>query len=647
MPSELYPFAVINYSNYPMSYQVIARKWRPQTFEEVTGQEHITQTLRNAIEFDRLHHAYLFSGARGVGKTTTARLLAKALNCHKSDKPTVNACRVDAEDICPSCKEIGESRSMDVFEFDAASNTQVDKIREIILEGINIAPARDRYKMFIIDEVHMLSTSSFNALLKTVEEPPPNVVFIMATTELHKVPDTIASRCQEFQFRTISQTKIQERLRLIADAEGVKIEDAALREIARSGEGSMRDAQSNFDQVISFSGEKITVPDVLSALGMAGTEMIDKAITAVAQQNSRAMLDIVADLTARGQDLRNFCRDMMAGVRDLSVYKLAGSGDLTESSPFGADELKRLAEPFSVPDLVRVFNSLGETESKLKEATQSRYTLELGLVKLVEMRRLAPIESILERLAALDGNFAAVPQAPTKPAVVAPAASVPVEPITSAPSQIIEPIVPSPELEKKTLKSAEPPENDWPERDLESLEPPEQLFDAPPDYPAEVPVEEPAEFSGSVPAFVDLGFVATTPLKLSQITSEDLEHIEDAKLDDAYELALECTGEVLMPIKNAAELVKELNPEPVTASSNGSGTAARPARDVSAFAAPSREIDNLEVQILELSAEPTDAELIAHYRSRPEIRAIMRAFRAEVVSVEPDPENGTSNALSA
>ena len=212
-----------------MSYQVIARKWRPQAFDEVTGQEHITQTLRNAIEHDRLHHAYLFAGARGVGKTTTARLLAKALNCHKTTKPNINPCKSTDPDPCPSCVEISESRSIDVLEFDAASNTQVDKIRDIILENINISPARDRYRVFIIDEVHMLSTSSFNALLKTVEEPPPNVVFVMATTELHKVPETITSRCQEFMFRTIPQQKIFERLKLIADAEKVDVSESALR----------------------------------------------------------------------------------------------------------------------------------------------------------------------------------------------------------------------------------------------------------------------------------------------------------------------------------------------------------------------------------------------------------------------------------
>ena len=227
-----------------MSYEVIARKWRPQTFEEVTGQELITQTLKNAIEHDRLHHAYLFSGARGVGKTTTARLLAKALNCHKTDKPNIHPCNTSDPGACMSCVEIAESRSMDVLEIDAASNTGIDNVRETIIDGININPARDRYKIFIIDEVHQLSKPAFNALLKTLEEPPLNVVFIMATTELHKVPDTILSRTQEFEFRTIPQQKILERLKLIAETEKINVTDDALREIARSGEGSMRDVQA-------------------------------------------------------------------------------------------------------------------------------------------------------------------------------------------------------------------------------------------------------------------------------------------------------------------------------------------------------------------------------------------------------------------
>src|SRR5688500_7447722 len=227
-----------------MAYQVIARKWRPQTFEEVTGQEHITRTLRNAVEHERLHHAYLFSGARGVGKTTTARLLAKAVNCHRSEAPTPTPCRTDDPLQCPSCREIAEGRSIDVLEIDAASNTGVGNVRDAIIDTIGIRAARDRYKVFIIDEVHMLSTPAFNALLKTLEEPPPRVLFIMATTESHKLPDTILSRCQQFEFRTIAASKIAARLRHIADAEKIEVSDDALREVARAGEGSMRDAQS-------------------------------------------------------------------------------------------------------------------------------------------------------------------------------------------------------------------------------------------------------------------------------------------------------------------------------------------------------------------------------------------------------------------
>ncbi len=383
-----------------MSYQVIARKWRPQSFADVTGQETITQTLRNAIEHGRLHHAYLFSGARGVGKTTTARLLAKALNCHRtSDRPNPDPCGSSEPNACPSCIEISESRSIDVLEFDAASHTGVQDIRNIILESINIAPARDRYKVFIIDEVHMLSTSSFNALLKTLEEPPPNVVFIMATTELHKVPETILSRCQEFLFRTIAVQKIFDRLKLIADAEKIDISDDALREVARSGEGSMRDAQSNFDQVISFSGDTISVSDVSAALGMADSEMLGSVLTAIADKDARRILNLVDDLVSRGQDLRSFTRDVLSIFRDLLVYKVAKDGtSLFETSIIPADEMSRFAEPFTESDLIRFFNSLSETETKLKDAVQTRYVLEIGLIKLIEMRRVVPIEQLLERL---------------------------------------------------------------------------------------------------------------------------------------------------------------------------------------------------------------------------------------------------------
>ncbi|HVS21827.1 MAG TPA: DNA polymerase III subunit gamma/tau, partial [Pyrinomonadaceae bacterium] len=307
-----------------MAYQVIARKWRPQKFEDVTGQEVLTRTLQNSIEHGRLHHAYLFSGVRGVGKTTTARLVAKALNCHKSDKPTATPCATIDETTCASCREIAEGRSMDVLEIDAASNTGIDNVRDVIITNIGIKPARDRFKVFIIDEIHMLSDKAFNALLKTIEEPPPNVVFIMATTEEHKVPETIASRCQLFEFRAIATAKIAERLRLIADAEKISIAGEAIREIARAGEGSMRDAQSAFDQVISFAGEKIKTEDVEKALGIAGADVLARVINAIAENKPAEALAIVDDIVMRGHNLRNFCRDVLGHLRDLLVVKVSG-----------------------------------------------------------------------------------------------------------------------------------------------------------------------------------------------------------------------------------------------------------------------------------------------------------------------------------
>lgn len=385
-----------------MTYQVIARKWRPQTFDEVTGQEPITRTLRNAIEHQRLHHAYLFSGARGVGKTTTARLLAKALNCHKAKQPTATPCRTDDPDACPSCSEISESRSIDVQEIDAASHTGIDNVRETIIGTIGFAPARDRYKIFVIDEVHMLSTSSFNALLKTIEEPPARVVFIMATTERHKVPETILSRCQQFEFRTIATAKIFDRLRQIAEAEKIAVPDEALREIARSGEGSMRDAQSAFDQVISFAGSKIKKEDVEMALGVAGADILIRVVNGIANHQPAEALAVVDDVVMRGHDLRNFCRDLLAHFRDLLVSKFSGSEELLESAICDRDELGRQAALFSEADLVRFFHSLAETETLLKTAAHPRYQLEIGLVKLMEMRRLEPLNQLLERLAALE-----------------------------------------------------------------------------------------------------------------------------------------------------------------------------------------------------------------------------------------------------
>src|SRR5881227_3666448 len=385
-----------------MSYQVIARKWRPQKFEDVTGQEILTQTLQNSITHDRLHHAYLFSGARGVGKTTTARLVARGLNCHKHDKATSTPCAPIDEHACASCREISEGRSMDVLEIDAASNTGVDNVRDVIINSVAVAPARDRYKVFIIDEVHMLSGAAFNALLKTIEEPPPGVVFIMATTDEHKVPETITSRCQLFEFRTIATAKIAERLKLIAKADKISISEDAIREIARAGDGSMRDAQSALDQVISFAGDKIKTEDVEKALGIAGADVLARIINGIAENKPAEALTIVDDLVMRGHNLRNFCRDVLGHLRDLLIVKVSGDAKLLESSSSQTEALQKQAALFSESDLVRFFHSLAETEASLKDAANPRYQVEVGLVKLMEMRRLASLGDLVGRIAELE-----------------------------------------------------------------------------------------------------------------------------------------------------------------------------------------------------------------------------------------------------
>ncbi|MGD9629798.1 MAG: DNA polymerase III subunit gamma/tau [Pyrinomonadaceae bacterium] len=607
-----------------MSYQVIARKWRPQAFEEVTGQDHITRTLRNSIEHDRLHHAYVFSGARGVGKTTTARLFAKALNCHKTDKPNPNPCKSGDADICPSCLEITESRSMDVLEIDAASNTGVQNVRDVIVENLNLGPARDRNKIFIIDEVHMLSTQAFNALLKSIEEPPPNVYFVMATTELHKVPDTITSRSQEFVFRTIPQSQIFDRLRLIADAEKVDIDDAALQIIARSGEGSMRDAQSNFDQVISFSGEKIGTSDVSNALGIAAGEVIESVIASLGTGESKAALDVVADLVTRGHDLRVFCREILAVLRDLLMYKVSGDAALVESSVLAEDVLKLHSERFSEADLIRFFHSLAETETRLKDAVQSRYVLEIGLVKLMEMRRVKPLEELIERLAALGsplGRAASSPSVPESAAAAAP--------------------------EKKTLTSdagAETARSSTAETHPEPgpNEPDLGIGYRPLDEPEAIDhfVTEP-EFVEERPSISnDQGFVNSLPVKLPPISSEDLEHVEDKNLDALFEQKLEWSGDDLLPIKGADAMAAALSGTPAADRSvaNSNGSAAAPARAPLNIQIPDFSAEDEPVELPVLGESPTKEELLQYAKAHPLARKAMRIFRAKITDVALKPK---------
>ena len=382
-----------------MSYQVIARKYRPQTFADLTGQEHINRTLCNALENNRLHHAYLFSGVRGTGKTTTARILAKCLNC------IIGVTSVPCLQ-CPSCLEIAGGGSLDVIEIDAASNTGVDNVREVIVNSISISPARDRYKVFIIDEVHMLSNQAFNALLKTLEEPPGHVIFMMATTELHKVPDTILSRCQKFEFRQIPIDKIFKRLREIATAEKVNISDEALHEIARAGNGSLRDAQSAFDQVIAFSGAQISENEVINSLGLVSTKTLGQAIAAIATQDTAELLNIVNELDSSGHDLRYFTRELMTYFRHLLVIKagLSSPDQLGISAP-EISNLTKLSTQFSEEDLIRFFHLLTETEKQIKDSPHPRFQLEIGLVKLTQALRLRSLNEVIQRLEQLEAKL--------------------------------------------------------------------------------------------------------------------------------------------------------------------------------------------------------------------------------------------------
>src|SRR5947207_1256955 len=330
-----------------MSYQVIARKWRPQRFDDVVGQQAVTRTLRNALTSRRLAQAFVFAGPRGVGKTTTARILARALSCVTG--PTPDPCGV-----CDACIEIAEGRDIDVLEIDAATHTQVDNIRDVIITGLSIAPVRNRYKVFIIDEVHQLSSHSFNALLKSIEEPPPHVVFMIATTELEKIPETVLSRSQVYEFRTISTKQIAKTLRTIVDEEKITVGEASLQLIARDAEGSMRDAQSKLDQVIAFTGQTIAADDVATVLGLVGRDLVLDALQAVADEDAPASFALAARAVEMGYELRAVCRELSRVVRDLLVIAVDPSriNDPEIAGESERERLKALAARFSREDLL-------------------------------------------------------------------------------------------------------------------------------------------------------------------------------------------------------------------------------------------------------------------------------------------------------
>src|SRR5690242_1914415 len=415
-----------------MTYQVIARKYRPQTFRDLVGQEHVTGTLANAIKNDRVAHAYIFSGARGVGKTTAARILAKALNCVNG--PTPEPCGV-----CDSCKEIAAGSSLDVIEIDAASNRGIDQIREL-REMVRYAPAASRSKVVILDEAHMLTGEASNALLKTLEEPPDRVVFVMATTEPENLVDTIRSRSQHFHFRVLTFAEITQRLEYIAQKEGLQIEPGALAVIARIAEGSMRDSLSLLEQARAYCGDTIEATAVRDLLGVVPDDALDELVGAIAAGSAERALGLVHTFQKEGRNLQHFCREAIRHIRNLLIARVCGAdSDLIAATPDQRPALAKAAAQFSEEDLTRFFQILLQTDDDLRRKPDPRVHLEMGLLRLINAARLAPLEELMAELGGASGTGAAKTAAPRGASQAAPqftprseAAPVPSKPQSSA-----------------------------------------------------------------------------------------------------------------------------------------------------------------------------------------------------------------------
>ncbi|MGB8011105.1 MAG: DNA polymerase III subunit gamma/tau, partial [Terriglobales bacterium] len=382
-----------------MSYQVLARKYRPQKFSDVIGQEHVTRTLQNAIAQERIAHGYIFSGHRGIGKTTVARILAMALNCRSGEKPVAEPCGV-----CDSCTEIRAGNSVDVIEIDAATNRGIDEIREL-REAARYRPARDRFKIYILDEAHQITDAAFNALLKTLEEPPGHVIFMMATTQPEDIPQTIRSRCQHFSYRAMKFDAIMGQLRDIVSKENIPADEDALALLAEAGDGSMRDALSILDQAIASTADHLTADSVRSLIGSAPAAALETVMQAVAESSSEKILVLVDELIGEGHSPTHFARQLVRFLRNVTVAKIAGKDSaLLQISSDERGRVGRIADLFSEEDLARHLQIMLRTHGELGYRQEQRFHLELGLLKMAHAQRLLPIEQLLSEAASAPGT---------------------------------------------------------------------------------------------------------------------------------------------------------------------------------------------------------------------------------------------------
>src|SRR5450759_1550963 len=378
-----------------MSYQVLARKYRPQKFSDVIGQEHVTRTLQNAIAQERIAHGYIFSGHRGIGKTTVARILAMALNCRSSEKPVAEPCG-----ICDSCTEIRAGNSVDVIEIDAATNRGIDEIREL-REAARYRPARDRFKIYILDEAHQITDAAFNALLKTLEEPPSHVIFMMATTQPEDIPQTIRSRCQHFSYRAMKFDDIMGQLRDIVAKENIPADEDALALLAEAGDGSMRDALAILDQAIASTSDHLTADSVRSLIGSAPAAALETVMQAVAESSSERILVLVDELLGEGHSPTHFARQLVRFLRNVTVAKIAGKDSaLLQISSDERARVSRIADRFTEEDPVSYTHLTLPTHGELGYRQEQRFHLELGLLKMAHAQRLLPLEQLLSDVAA-------------------------------------------------------------------------------------------------------------------------------------------------------------------------------------------------------------------------------------------------------